>query len=129
MRKLLFATAWVASSAACASAEPPDTYLPAQVSIRYAEEVGAASVPAAAAHLDAARIQRDDAERLIAKGDLAEAERMLERAAADAALAEEIALLDGARRDAVQRQDRLKRLRRHAAAKIVARRPERGTKR
>jgi hypothetical protein len=74
--------------AACAGVPmPTEKLVNAQASLRAAEEVGADKVPEAELHAQLAKEQITRAERLMEEGDNAEAERVLQRAKADAELA------------------------------------------
>lgn len=78
----------LALAAGCMSAAPPTrARTEATAAIRAAHEVGAMSAPRAAYHLELAQEQLSRAEDLIESGRMMEAERMLERAEADAELA------------------------------------------
>lgn len=78
----------LALSAGCMSAAPPArAKTETTAAIRAAREVGAMSTPRAAYHLELAEEQLTRAEALIQRGRMAEAERMLGRAQADAELA------------------------------------------
>lgn len=73
---------------ACAGApKPTEQLVDAQSAIRAAEEVGADRVPQAQLHAQLAKEQLTRANKLIENGDNTEAERVLQRAKADAELA------------------------------------------
>jgi hypothetical protein len=78
--------------AACASVAPPVAQVGStRAAIRAAEEAGAASVPAAAMHLQMARDQSALADRLIKADEPERAALVLRRAEADAELARTLA--------------------------------------
>lgn len=66
---------------------PTEELVDSQVSIRQAEEAGAATVPDAAQHLQWAREQTSEARRLLEHNERDKAALFLRRAAADAELA------------------------------------------
>jgi hypothetical protein len=73
---------------ACAGApKPTEQLVSARSALRAAEEVGADRVPQAELHAKLAKEQLASAEKLMEEGDNAEAERVLQRAKADAELA------------------------------------------
>ncbi len=89
-----------AVSAGCAASVPNTRMESSAASIRAAQEVGAAKVPAAALHLQLAEEQAEHAKRLIDKGgdvERADAELLLMRAQSDADLALAIAREEGDR--------------------------------
>lgn len=71
---------------ATASEAPIERLVTSQATVRAAEEVGAGQSPRAAFHLRLAKEQLADAKRLINVGKNAEANVLLQRAAADAEL-------------------------------------------
>ena len=74
--------------AACASAlAPTERLVGAQAAPRAAEEVGASQYPRAEYHAQLAREQLDRARKLIADGDQARADIILQRATVDAEVA------------------------------------------
>ena len=76
----------------CGGMPPPNDQVAAsQAAIRAATEVGGAQEPQAALHLKLAREQMDRAKMLIEDGDNETAQRVLERAEADAELARVLA--------------------------------------
>jgi hypothetical protein len=78
----------VIAASACASApEPTERLVAAQSAMRAAKEVGTSGVPQAQLHAQLAQEQLEKAERLIKDGDNERAERLLQRATADAELA------------------------------------------
>lgn len=89
--------------AGCGGAPPPTrTQADAQAAVRSAEAVGAAETPQAAYHLALADEQMRTAQQLIRVGRMDAAERVLERAKADAELAVSLAQEDDARQQAEQ---------------------------
>lgn len=85
MKKLILSLA-VLGLTSCASVKiPADQLEHSEASIRGAEEVGAAEVPAAKLHLQLARDQTETAKKLAASGDT-RALLMLARAQSDAEL-------------------------------------------
>lgn len=80
--------ALTAALAGCGSSTPPPNAVEAKSSISAAEALGAQSDPAAALHLQMAKDQVRAAEELIREGDLDEARLVLDRAEADAELAQ-----------------------------------------
>lgn len=97
---------------ACATMPAPqDRLIASQSAIRAAEEVGANTVPAAALHLQLAREQTEQAEKLIKNGENRRAEFSLLRAQSDAELALALAKEAPARlraQDAIDRVQNLK---------------------
>ncbi|SRR5690554_3791091 len=90
MSRSLFLTgaAGLVLSMGCATAPAPEQARTETVAaIRAAQEVGAMSQERAGYHLELAQEQLTRAERLIRSGRMEEAERMLNRAQADAELA------------------------------------------
>jgi hypothetical protein len=81
------------AAAGCATAKPlpSDQLAASQSSIRSAEAVGAQSDPAASLHLQYAKEQTQQANKLAEKGETERATWMLRKAAADAELAEALA--------------------------------------
>ena len=71
----------------CAAAIPTERLQATSAAIRGAEEVGAPRVPQAALHLQLAKEQSQQAEKMIADGDREQAALVLMRAEADANLA------------------------------------------
>jgi hypothetical protein len=74
-------------SACAGSPKPTNELVQAQSALRAAREVGAAEVPEAQLHVQLADEQLRRADKLMNDGDNAEAQRVLERAKADAELA------------------------------------------
>jgi hypothetical protein len=88
-------------TAACASAPPPtERMASAQSAMRAAKEVGASQFPTAQLHSQLAQEQFDQAQKAIADGDNERAERLLQRATADAELALAIARASVSEREA-----------------------------
>jgi hypothetical protein len=76
----------------CGGPPPPNDQLAAsQAALRAAIEVGGTQEPQAALHLKLAREQMDKAKALIEEGDNETAQRVLQRAEADAELARALA--------------------------------------
>jgi hypothetical protein len=100
-----------ASVAGCASSPPLRTDA-SNSGIRAAEEVGAASVPRAALHLQMAKEELQRAKGLALKGDKEEADSMLLRAESDAELAVALSRVDSERSEALAERDRVRELRR-----------------
>jgi len=109
---MLGAALLAAGGLACASIPAPqDRLIASQSAIRAAEEVGANTVPAAALHLQLAREQTEQAEKLMHKGENRRAEFSLLRAESDAELALALAKEAPARahaQDAIDRVQTLK---------------------
>lgn len=101
-----------AAAAGCGGASPP---LRAQAetlaAVRSAEDVGASRSPEASYHLELANEQVAQAEQLIARGRMEDAERTLERAKADAELAIALSREAEARADAEQTREHIRALR------------------
>lgn len=115
--------AWTASGVACATEQPPAVeMMQTRQAIGFAEQSGARSDAVAQLHLDRAVDGLVKAQLLLSEQDYDGARRVLERAMADADLAQAQAELSATRRRAMQASARLSRLRRHAADTIVARR-------
>jgi hypothetical protein len=87
-----------------------------QSAMRSAEEIGAAKQPEASLHLRYAQDQLKAAQRLMDDGDEKEAQRMLERAKADAELALALARTQRDRNAAKQAWGQVDELRRDTAA-------------
>ncbi len=119
MMLILAATA----ASACATEQPPAVeMMQTRQAIGFAEQSGARNDAVAKLHLDRAIEGLVQAQLLLSEQDFEEARDVLERAMADADLAQAQAELGATRRRAMQASARLSRLRRHAAATIVARR-------
>src|SRR4051812_2254256 len=84
--KLLFAVTAMSLTGCAASPMPPERNPSTEASIRGAEEAGANGVPAARLHLQMAKDEEDEAQRLLAHGD-ERARLVVLRSQADAELA------------------------------------------
>ncbi len=103
--------------AACGGSSVPHAQsAETQGAIRAADEMGAQSVPDGALHLQFARKQIGQAEKLIAAGENDKAFLVLRRAQADAELALALAKADRARTDAEAAQERIRELQQRQAA-------------
>ncbi len=89
MRKAIVGAVLLLGLVGCATARPVPTeqLVDSEVSIRQAEEAGAAQVPDAARHLQWAQEQTREARRLLEKNKRDQAALYLKRAEADAELA------------------------------------------
>lgn len=102
MRSVLIVASLAFAAAGCGSTTPPAKDITqAESSVRAAEEVGAARIPAAALHLKMAKDQIAVAEKLIAKDEMELAQEALRRASLDAELAVALSREDETRREAV----------------------------
>ena len=89
-------------AAGCGAATPPaQDITQADSSVRAAEEVGAAKIPAAALHLKMAKDQIAVAQKLIAGDEMVLAQEALRRASLDAELAVALSREDETRREAI----------------------------
>ncbi len=87
-RVVVFLALLVGSMSACASApKPTDQMVATEAALRAAKEVGAGTDPQAQLHAKLAEEQLDRARQLMEDVENEEAQRMLERAKADAELA------------------------------------------
>jgi hypothetical protein len=94
---------------ACGSEPPPlATVANAEASIRAAREVGATADPQGALHLSLAQEELDKAKKLIADGEVKNADLVLSRANVDAELALAEARAAQSRAQAQQAQDQVK---------------------
>lgn len=101
MRSLLTVASLALVAAGCGSATPPAKDITqADASVRAAEEVGAATIPAAALHLKMAKDQIAVAEKLIANDEMELAQEALRRASLDAELAVALSREEESRREA-----------------------------
>ena len=96
--------------AGCGSSTPPPNAVEARSAISAAEAVGARSDPAAALHLQMAKDQTRAAEELIREGDREEARLVLDRAEADAELAQVLTQKTRMRARAQQADQEIQRL-------------------
>jgi Domain of unknown function (DUF4398) len=113
MRRTLLAAALSLGlgAAGCAHSPPApvaqnDKLVESQAAIRAAEEMGAERVPQAARHLDYARQQVSDAERLLSEREYAAADLVLQQASADADLALALARAVPLQQEAQQLRER-----------------------
>ena len=103
MRKAIVGAGLLLGLAGCATTVrtlPPEAVIDSEVTIRQAEEAGAAQVPDAARHLQWAREQTNAARRLLEHNQKERAALFLRRAEADAELALALAREAPARADA-----------------------------
>ena len=102
MRKAIVGVGLLLGLAGCATTRsiPPEALIDSEVSIRQAEEAGAAQLPDAARHLQWARERTKEARRLLENDQRDRAALFLQRAEADAALALALAREAPARADA-----------------------------
>ena len=109
---LLGASVLAVMVAACGGSIPPpnERLTSAEAAARGARELGADRDPRAALHLKYARDQIDHAKTLMASGDNVNADRVLQRANADAELSVMLAKEVSAKADADKAQDRVKSL-------------------
>jgi len=109
---LLSAGALAAMVAACGASFPPpnERLANAEAASRSARELGADRNPQAALHLKFAREQIDQAKALMADNDNKRADRVLQRANADAELSVMLAKEVTAKADADKAQERVKAL-------------------
>lgn len=107
-----FAVSGLLAAGGCASTNvSPDRIAAPKAKIAAAEEAGAKENPDASLHLKLANDQYERATKMMKEGDEERAERMLERASADAELALELARLDttrGQANDAMKSIDQLR---------------------
>lgn len=105
MRKAIVGAGLLLGLAGCARVQrvvPTEQLVDSEVSIRQAEEAGAAQVPDAARHLQWAKDQTREARKLLEKNRRADAALYLQRAEADAELALALAREAPARAEADQ---------------------------
>jgi hypothetical protein len=109
---LLSAGALAAMVAACGSSFPPpnDRLANAEAASRSARELGADRNPQAALHLKFAKEQIENAKALMADGDNKRADRVLQRANADAELSVMLAKEVTAKAEADKAQERVTKL-------------------
>lgn len=98
----------------CATSQNVSTaaLVDSEVSIRAAEEAGAAQVPGAARHLELAKQQTREARELMERGEHDQAALYLQRAEADAELAAALAREAPARAEAQRAKEQAQALRR-----------------
>lgn len=104
----------VLGSACGGAAVPRNATVPAQASVAAADAVGADRYPRARLHLKLARDQIQTAERLLQEEDVEEALLVLERASADAELAESLAREEQVQLDAQAAEQKVEALRQQA---------------
>ena len=109
----LLALAVVATGivAGCASVPLSTELSTPTITIRAAEEAGAATVPQASLYLQLAKEEVESARTLSAQGNKEEARSMLTRAEADAELALTISLKDTEKSEAIEAVERVRQLR------------------
>ena len=95
---------------ACASSPPTKELEASSAAIRAAEEVGATKEPNAALHLQLAKEETERARKRFADGDKEGAQRLLQRAEADANLAVALARTQQEQSDARGAMDRVNEL-------------------
>lgn len=102
MRRAIVGAGLILGMVGCATTQNVATgeLVDAEVSIRAAEEAGAAQVPRAARHLQLAKDQTRDGRELMERGDHDQAALYLQRAEADAELAAALARQEPARAEA-----------------------------
>jgi hypothetical protein len=110
MRRLLPFAVFGAVSIACATAKPLEERTSSIASLRAAERVGADEVPNASLYLQLAREQSARAEVLMQSGKHREAQRLFQRAEADAELALALAQEEPLRQDAQRLREQLRAL-------------------
>lgn len=101
-------------AAGCAESVPTEKVAATDSSIRAAEEVGAHHVPQAALHLQLAKEENGQAQKLIKDGDAKHAEGQLLRAQADAELALALAREAPMQAEAQQEADKARSLQQQA---------------
>lgn len=102
-KRLIVILGGALAATACASFAPPtETMANSLASVRGAEELGAASVPPAALHLQLANEELGTAKKLMADGDNEEAHYMALRAGNDAELAIALTREERARSEAAK---------------------------
>jgi hypothetical protein len=104
-------TAMIAVAAAAGCASAPLKTEASTSGIRAAEEVGASKVPRAALHLQLAKEELANAEKLAKKGDRLEAASLLMRAEADAEIAVALSREDSGKKEGQAAIERVRQLR------------------
>ena len=104
-------TAMIAVAAAAGCASAPLKTEASTSGIRAAEEVGASKVPRAALHLQLAKEELANAEKLAKKGDRLEAASLLMRAESDAEIAVALSREDSGKKEGQAAIERVRQLR------------------
>ena len=112
MRRAIVGAGLLLGVAGCAGSQnvPTEALVDSEVSIRAAQEAGAAQVPDAARHLQFAQEQTREAHELLNDGKRDEAALYLQRAEADAELATALARVAPARAEAQRAKEQVQAL-------------------
>jgi len=110
MRHFMLASSALLIVACGGAAIPQEQLTSAKAAVSGAQVAGAANEPKAALHLKLAQEQVAKAEALIAEDDNEEAARIIDRAQVDAELALALAKEAGAKKEAMDTQEQLQRL-------------------
>ena len=112
MRRAIVGTGLLLALAGCAGTQkvPTEQLVDSEVTIRQAEEAGAAQLPEAAPHLQSAKEQTGEARKLLERNERDKAALYLKRAEADAELALALAREAPARAEAQRAHEQLQQL-------------------
>lgn len=110
--QLMTTTCLIAGASGCVSTRySQDKATDVQAAMRAAEEVGAPALPQAALHLQFAKQQLEDAEKLNRQGEPHRANMLLDRAQVDAELAIQLAQTEQEQKEAQEAWNKVKELR------------------